>query len=160
MFVSILQLMGLPFGALLPERPGEKLNSGRPAPDNRGITRIHENEADPTEQGRSAHAWQTHAVAAAARRPEVKPQTKPSAKAVKPSAKASKPAAKAKPSKTAKPVAKAVAKKPGAGKPLAKPTAKAAPAKKAMTKPAAKTPAKKLPAKTARPAAKKAVPAT
>jgi RNA polymerase-binding transcription factor len=152
MFVSILQLMGLPFRALVPERGGENLNSGRPAPDNQGITRIHENEGDPPEQGRSARARQIHAGAAAARRQEVKPQTKPSAKAAKPSAKASKPAAKAKPSK---PAVKAAAKKPAAGKPAAKPASKAAPAKKTIAKPAAKTPAKKIPAKTAKPVARK-----
>jgi DnaK suppressor protein len=159
MFVSILQLMGLPLGGPVPERRAENLNSERPARDNQGITRIHENEGEPPEQGRSARARQIHAGDAVARRQEVKPQTKPSAKVVKPSAKASKPAAKAKPSKHAMPAAKAAAKKPAAGKPPAKSAAKAAPPRKSTPKPAAKTPAKKTPAKTTRPVAKKAVPA-
>jgi DnaK suppressor protein len=160
MFVSILQLMGLPFGKLVPERLGENLNSGRPGPDNRGITRIHENEGDSSEKGRSAPAGQPHPGAADARRQEVKAQSKATAKALKPGAKASKPASKAKPaSHTAKPAAKSAAKKP-AGKIPAKPAAKAAPAKKATAKPAAKTPAKKVPVKPAKPvAAKKAAPA-
>jgi DnaK suppressor protein len=157
MFVSILQLMGLPFGGLVSERRGENLNSGRPGPDNRGITRIHENDGGSSEKGRSARAGQPHPGAADARRQEVKAQSKASAKAPKPGVKASKPATKAKPaSKTAKPAAKAVAKKPVA----AKPAAKAAPVKKATAKPAAKTPAKKVPIKPAKPvAAKKAAPA-
>jgi DnaK suppressor protein len=160
MFVSILQLVGLPFGGLVPERGGENLNSERPGPDNRGITRIHENEGDPSEKGRSARAGQPHPGAADARRLEVKAQSKASAKAPKPSVKASNPPIKAKPaSKTVKPAVKAAAKKP-VGKIPAKPAAKAAPVKKATAKPAAKTPAKKVPIKPVKPvAAKKAVPA-
>jgi DnaK suppressor protein len=160
MIVSILQLMGLPFGRTAPSRQGENPNRERPSPDNQGITRIHENEGDPTEQRRPVRAGQFHASAGAARRPEVKPQSKASVKAAKPSAKALKPAAKAKPApKPAKPAAKAVAKKAPAKKVPAKATAKAAPAGKTTPKPAARTPVAKVPAKTAKPAAKKAVPA-
>src|ERR1700687_5637469 len=106
MFVSILQLMGLPLGGSAPSRAGENPRSERPRADNQGITRIHENEGDPSpEQGRPARAG-IHPNAAAARRPEVKPQSKASAKATGPGSKASKPA-KAKPaSKSAKPAAK------------------------------------------------------
>jgi DnaK suppressor protein len=158
MFVSILQLMGLAVGKPARSHAGE--NPGRECPrgDNQGITRIHENEGDPSpEQGRPARAG-FHATAAAARRQEVKPQLKAGAKATKPAAKASKPA-KAKPaSKSAKPAAKAAAKKVPAKKVPVKPQAKASPAKKTVVKPAAKAPAKKMPEKTAKPVAKKAVP--
>ena len=158
MFVSILQLMGLPFGRPVPERRGENPNRERPAAANRGITRIHENEGDPSEKGRLVRAGQ-HARAADARRQEVKPQSKASAKPAKPGAKAGKPAAKAKPaSRTAKPAVKAGAKKTPAGKVPTRAPAKAAPVKKATAKPPVKTPAKKAPVKTAKPvAAKKAV---
>jgi DnaK suppressor protein len=160
MIVSILQLMGLPFGRRAPERQGENPNRERRGADNRGITRIHENDGDPTEQRRSVRAGQFHASAGTARRPEVKPQSKASVKAAKPSAKTGKPAAKAKPApKPAKPAAKAAERKAPAKKAPAKVSAKAAPARKATPKPAAKTPASKVPAKTAKPAAKKAVPA-
>ena len=142
MIVSILQLMGFPFGSGASERTGENPNSGRPEGDNRGITRSHEGDT-PSEQGQWAGARTDHAVAAAARRPEVKSQTK-----------AGKPAAKA------KPATKAVAKKAAPPKKAAaKPAAKAAtktPTKKA-SKPAAKAPAKKAPVKVAKPAAKKPV---
>jgi RNA polymerase-binding transcription factor len=160
MIVSILQLMGLPFGRPAPAPQGENPNRERRGPDNQGITRFHENDGDPTEQRRSARAGQFHASASAARRPEVKPQSKASVKAVKPTAKAGKPAAKAKPApKPAKPAAKAAAKKAPAKKVPAKATAKAAPARKPTPKPAAKTPVSKVPAKAAKTAAKKAVPA-
>ncbi len=159
MIVSILQLMGLPFGTAPAARRGENPRGARLRADNQGITRIHENEGDPpTERGRPTRAGD-HASAAAGRRPEVKPQSKASAKAAKPAAKAGKVPVKAKAaSRPAKP-ARTVARKAAAKKTPAKPTAKAAPARKPIAKPAAKTPAKKTPAKTARPVAKKAVPA-
>jgi len=136
MIVSILQLMGFPFGSGASERRGENPNSGGPDGDNRGITRSHEGDRS-TEQRQWADARPDHAVGAAARRQEVKSQTK-----------AGKPAAKA------KPAVKAAAKKAApAKKPAAKPAAKA-PAKKAP-KPAAKAPAKTAPVKAAKPAAKK-----
>jgi RNA polymerase-binding transcription factor len=157
MFVSILQLMGLSLGGHAPAQAGGNPHGERPRADIQGITRIHENAGDLSpEQGRSARAG-FHATAAAARRQEVKPQSKASAKAAKPGAKASKPV-KAKPaSKPAKP-AKAAAKKAPPRKVPVKPQAKAAPAKKTVVKPAAKAPAKKMPAKTAKPVAKKAAP--
>src|SRR6185369_6850301 len=158
MFVSILQLMGLPFGGAAPSRATENPSRERPGADNQGITRIHENEGDPSpEQGRPARAG-FHATAAAARRSEVKPQPKASVKATRPGSKASKPA-RAKPaSKSAKPAVKAAAKKAPAKKVPVKPQAKAAPAKKTAVKPAAKAPAKKMPEKTAKAVAKKAMP--
>src|SRR5512133_3511538 len=136
MIVSILQLVGLPLGAAASRSRGENPNRERPAGNNQGITRSH--DGDPSaEKGRSATVREEHARAAAARRQEVKPQTK-----------AGKPAAKAKPA--AKPAVKAAAKKAApAKKAPAKPTAKA-PARKAAAKPAAKAPAKgRAPAKTA-----------
>jgi DnaK suppressor protein len=164
MIVSILQLMGLPFGAAPTGRRGENPRGTCPRADNQGITRIHENEGDPSpERGRPTRAGD-HASAAAGRRFEVKPQSKASAKAAKPAAKAAgkapvKAKAASKPAKPAKPAAKAPARKAPAKKTPAKPTLKAAPARRPIAKPAAKTPAKKTPAKTARPVAKKAVPA-
>jgi DnaK suppressor protein len=158
MFVSILQLMGLSLGGHASSHAGENPRRERPRADIQGITRIHENAGDLSpEQGRSARAG-FHATAAAARRQEVKPQSKASAKATGPGPKASKPA-KAKPaSKSAKPAAKAADKKAPAKKVPVKPQSKAAPAKKTAVKPAAKAPAKKMPAKTAKPVAKKAAP--
>jgi DnaK suppressor protein len=158
MFVSILQLMGLPLGRPAHSHGGENPGRECPGADNQGITRFHENEGDPSpEQGRPARAG-FHPSAAAARRTEVKPQTKASAKATKPAAKASKPA-KAKPaSKSAKPAAKAVAKKAPAKKVPVKPQAKAPPAKKTVVKPATKASAKKMPEKTVKAVAKKAAP--
>jgi DnaK suppressor protein len=136
MIVSILQLMGFPFGSGASERRGENPNSGRPAGDNRGITRSHEGDT-PSEQGQWAGARAGHAVAAAARSQEVKSQPK-----------AGKPAVKA------KPIAKAVAKKVAPPKKaVTKPAAKT-PAKK-VTKPVAKAPAKKAPVKAVKPAVKK-----
>src|SRR5512133_3406260 len=142
MIVSILQLVGLPLGAAASRSRGENPNRERPAGNNQGITRSH--DGDPSaEKGRSATVREEHARAAAARRQEVKPQTK-----------AGKPAAKAKPA--AKPAVKAPAKKapvkpahPAAKKsappPKAKPAAKAAAATKPHAAPA-KTPAKAKPA--------------
>jgi DnaK suppressor protein len=158
MFVSILQLMGLPFGRHAPSHAGENPRSERPRADIQGITRIHENEGDPSPgQGRPAHAG-FHATAAAARRPEVKPQSKAPAKAAKPGVKASKPVSAKPASKAAKPAAKAAARKAPAKKVPVKPQAKAAPAKKTVVKPAAKAPAKKMNEKTSKPVAKKAMP--
>jgi DnaK suppressor protein len=161
MSVSILQLPRPSFRGPAPVRQGENPIRERPHGDNQGITRIHEIEGDPSsKRGKSARAGQFRANAADARRVEVKPQSKVSAKPAKPSAKASKPAPKAKAaSKPAKPAAKPAAKKAAPGKVTVKPLAKPAPVKKAIAKPATKTPAKKIPAKTAKPAAKKAVPA-
>ena len=66
MIVSILQLMGFPFGSGTSERRGENPNSARPTGDNRGITRSHE-AVTPTEQGQWAGARRAeHAGAAAA----------------------------------------------------------------------------------------------
>jgi DnaK suppressor protein len=138
MIVSILQLMGFPFGSGASERTGENPSRERPGGNNQGITRSH--EGDPArEQGQSAARGQPHAGAAAERRQEVKPQTK-----------GGKPAAKAKPAaKKAAPAKKAPA----------KPAAKAAKAAKTPAKKApAKAPAKKTPVKAAKPAAKKTAP--
>ena len=145
MIVSILQLMGFPFGTRASGGGGENPNSRRAEGDNQGITRSHEGDRSPKKR-QSTDARQEHAGATAARRQDVKPQSK----AVKPTVKA-KPAAKA-----AKPAAKKAA-------PAKKAAVKAAPAKKVTvtktpakaTKPAVKKPA--APAKAAKPAAKAAV---
>jgi DnaK suppressor protein len=144
MIVSILQLMGFPFGSGASGARGENPNRERARPDNQGITRSHESDGSP-EKGRSAGIGRGHAIAAAARRQEVKPQPKASAKAGKPAAKGK---AAAKPVKAAPKTAK-----PAAKKAAAKPTPKAA-AKKAP----AKVPAKKAPAKAAKAPAKKPAP--
>jgi DnaK suppressor protein len=145
MIVSILQLMGFPFGTGAPGGRGENPNGRRAEADNQGITRSHEGDRSPKKR-QSTDALQEHASAAAARRPEVKPQSK-----------AAKPAVKAKPAaKAAKPAAKKTA-------PAKKTAVKAAPTKKAAatkssakaTKPAVKKPA--APAKAAKTAAKAAV---
>jgi DnaK suppressor protein len=141
MIVSILQLMGFPFGSGASSVGGENPNRERARADNQGITRSHEGDGSP-EKGRPAGDGRTHASAAAARRQEVKPQPKASAKAGKPAAKGK---AAAKPVKAAAKAAKPAAKKPAA-KPVPTSTAKKAPAKvpakKAPTK-AVKAPAKK-----------------
>jgi DnaK suppressor protein len=155
MIVSILQLMGFPFGSAS-AGGGENPGRDRARPDNQGITRSHEGDGSP-EKRRSADAGRTHAGAAAARRQEVKPQPKASAKAAKPAAKGkavSKPVKAAAP-KTAKPAArKAVA------KPVPKGAAKKAPAKALVKKApvkAVKAPAKKpAPVAKAKPAPAKA----
>jgi DnaK suppressor protein len=161
MFVSILQLMGLPLGKPVTDGRGENPNSKRPGAANQGITRIHENAGDPlSERGRPQSAGHLLAGDGHARRAEVKPQSKASIRPAKPSTKAVKPAAKAKPAaKTVKPAAKAALKKAPAKKTPARTVAKPAAAKKTTIKPAAKTPVKNAPAKTAKPAVKKAAPA-
>jgi DnaK suppressor protein len=141
MIVSILQLMGFPFGSGASAARGENPNRERAGADNQGITRSHEGDGSPQKR-RSADVGRIHASAAAARRQEVKPQPKASAKAAKPVAKgktASKPVKGA--TKAAKPVAKPAAKK-AVAKPVPKSAAKKIPAKKAPAK-AAKAPAKK-----------------
>jgi DnaK suppressor protein len=141
MIVSILQLMGFPFGSGASSARGENPNRERARADNQGITRSHEGDGSP-EKRRSAGAGATHAGAAAARRQEVKPQPKASAKAGKPAAKgkaAAKPVKAA--AKAAKPAAKKVVPKP-VPKSAAKKSPTKAPAKKAPVK-AVKAPAKK-----------------
>ena len=157
MFVSILQLMGFAVRDGGSVRRPVGANIGRAAPDNQGINRPHEG-ASTKEQGRLAADGHATAGASAARRPELKPQPKATAKAKKPAAKTAKPAAKAaKPA--AKAAAKPVAKKAPAkvSKPAVKPAAKA-PAKKAATPKPAPKPVAKAIAKTA-PAATKSAPA-
>jgi len=140
MIVSILQLMGFPFGSGASAARGENPNRERAGAANQGITRSHEGDGSP-EKARSADAGRNHADAAAARRQEVKPQPKASAKAGKPAAKGK---AAAKPAKAASKAAKPAAKK-AAAKPVAKSAAKKAPAK---------APAKKAPVKTVKAPAK------
>jgi DnaK suppressor protein len=145
MIVSILQLMGFPFGTRASGGRGENPNGRRAEGDNQGITRSHEGDRHPQKR-QSTDARQEHAGATAARRPDVKPQSKaakPTVKA-KPAAKAAKPAA-----KKAAPAKKAAVK----AAPAKKVTATKTPAK--ATKPAVKKPA--APAKAAKPAAKAAV---
>jgi DnaK suppressor protein len=144
MIVSILQLMGLPFGSGASAAGGENPSRERARGDNQGITRSHEGDGSPQKR-RSAGAGHDHAGAAVARRQEVKPQPKASAKAGKPAAKGK---AVSKPVKAAPKAAK-----PAAKKAVAKPVPKAA-----AKKPAAKSPAKKAPAKAAKAPAKKPVP--
>jgi DnaK suppressor protein len=143
MIVSILQLMGFPFGSGASSVRGENPNRERAGADNQGITRSHEGDGSP-EKRRPAGDGRTHASAAAARRQEVKPQPKASAKAGKPAAKGK---AAAKPVKAAPKPAKPAAKKPAA-KPAPTSTAKKAPAK---------VPAKKAPTKDVKAPAKKPV---
>lgn len=93
MFVSILQLMGLPFGKPIQSRPGpEPLSGASDKPsmqDNKGINRSDGHPAAP-DQGLPAGAHPPSALAGPSRRQEVKAQTvKPAAKA---KAKASAPA--------------------------------------------------------------------
>jgi DnaK suppressor protein len=145
MIVSILQLMGFPFGSGASASRGENPNREGARADNQGITRSHEGDGSP-EKGRSADAGRNRAVAAAARRQEVKPQPKASAKAGKPAAKGK---AAAKPVKAASKAAKPAA-KPAAKKAVAKPVAKGA-TKKAP----AKAPLKKAPVKAVKAPAKK-----
>jgi DnaK suppressor protein len=140
MIVSILQLMGFPFGSGASAARGENPNRERARVGNQGITRSHEGDGSP-EKGRSADAGRSHAAAAAARRQEVKPQPKASAKAGKPAAKGK---AAAKPVKAASKAAKPAAKK-AVAKPVPKSAAKKAPAK---------APAKKAPVKTVKAPAK------
>jgi DnaK suppressor protein len=137
MIVSILQLMGFPFGSGASAPRGENPNRERAGADNQGITRSHEGDGSP-EKRRSAGTGESHASAAAARRQEVKPQPKPSAKPTKPVAKGK---TAAKPVKAATKAAKPAAKK-AVAKPVPKSAAKKTPAKKAPAK-AAKAPAKK-----------------
>jgi DnaK suppressor protein len=141
MIVSILQLMGFPFGSGASAARGENPNRERARVANQGITRTHEGDGSP-EKGRSADAGRNHAGAAAARRQEVKPQPKASAKAGKPAAKGK---AAAKPVKAASKAAKPAAKKTVA-KPVAKGTVK---------KPPSKAPPKKAPVKTVKAPVKK-----
>jgi DnaK suppressor protein len=144
MIVSILQLMAFPFARAVTERGGENPNREGRSAGNQGITRVDEERAQ--QRGSTEGERHTHAVAAGARRPEVKPQPKAGAKTAKPAAKKAKPAKAA--SKPAKPVAKkAPAKKSTAKVPAKKAAAKTTPVKKAT------------PAKAAKPAAKKAAPA-
>jgi DnaK suppressor protein len=160
MIVSILQLKAKPFLASL-QSGGENPNrEGRPL-GNQGITRAH--EGHPAQQrGMPAAGVHEHAESAGARRREVKPQPKASAK---PAAKKAKPAVKAKPAaKPAKAAAKPVkaAAKKAPVKAVAKaPAKKAAPAKApAKKQTAAKAAPVKAPAKAAaKPVAKKAAPA-
>jgi DnaK suppressor protein len=141
MIVSILQLMGFPFGSGASAARGENPNRERARVANQGITRTHEGDGSP-EKGRSADAGRNHAGAAAARRQEVKPQPKASAKAGKPAAKGK---AAAKPVKAASKAAK-----PAAKKAVAKPVAKGA-----VKKPPSKAPPKKAPVKTVKAPVKK-----
>src|SRR5437868_1848430 len=114
MIVSILQLMGFPFGSGASAPRGENPNRERAGADNQGITRSHEGDGSP-EKRSSAGAAGNHAGAAAARRQEVKPQPKAGAKAGKPAAKGK---AVSKPVKAASKAAK----KPAAKKTVAKPS--------------------------------------
>ncbi len=145
MIVSLLQLIAFPLGRSSVARGGENPNREVSTRGNQGITRLDEGYP-ANERGTSAQRGHPNAVAAGARRQEVKPQPKASAKAAKPAAKAkAKPAAKpVKAAKSTKPVVKAAAKKV-ASKPVAK-----APAKTAASKaPVKKTTAKAAPAKAA-----------
>jgi DnaK suppressor protein len=148
MTVSILQLGAIPIGGAAVARPGENPSRERRERDNQGITRTHDSET-PSEQRRTVAAWHSHAGAAAARRLEVKPQSKVGAKPGKPAAKA-KAKVKAAPAKPAHKPVKPAAK---ANMPAATRSAAKAPAKKAPAKPAKKAAAGKPAAK---PAAKKA----
>ncbi len=159
MIVSILQLMGFPFGTARTGTGGENPNRQGHVPNNQGITRTHEGDR-ASRRGTTADQGQGHAAAVDARRQEVKASNKavkPAAKTkavTKPAAKpAVKVAAKAPAKKVAKPAAKAV-------KAPSKPAAKSAP--KPVT-PAAKkvsTPAKKAAAPVTKPANKKSDPSS
>ena len=143
MIVSILQMMGFPrdrhsnANEGRGEGPRQNAKKRGVVPDNQGITRT--DEGHPTEK---TLAGSLHPRAGAARRQDVKPQPKASAKTVKADPKSKTKAA-------AKPASRT-------SKPAAKPAAKKAAPKKTPAK-AAKVPAKAAAKKTA--PAKKAAPA-
>ena len=153
MFVSILQLMTLPFGKPVQSRPGPDPLSGprekAPQNDNRGSNRPSEVRSMP-EQRLPAGA---HAQAGASRRQEVKSAaTKPAAKT-----QASAPARSSKktPAPAAKSPAPARAAAPKGGKRNAEPVAKPAPAK--LPAKAVKVAKEKATARAASPAPKSPV---
>jgi len=158
MFVSILQLMGLPFGKPIQSRPGpDPLSGASDKPSNlndKGINRRNGDRVLP-DQGLPAGAHPESAQAGSPRRQEVKAQTaKPAAKA-----KAKAPAPADSRRKAAQPVTQAPAKPVATRSASTKPAAKTQPAAKvAPVKAAAKAaPAKPTAKPTTKPAAKGAL---
>ena len=151
MFVSILQLMTLPFGKPVQSRPGPEPLSGTSQKtsknDNRGISRRKEDRVLP-EQRLPAGVLAESAQSGASRRQEVKsPATKPAAK-TKASVSASSRQKESKPASKAPASAPAKELKGGKRKaePVARPASTKLPAKvtkvKATTVPVAKAPVK------------------